>query len=40
MPAHDHDLAGHHARRLLELVVAQLPGAVDAFRQLMHFVFS
>jgi len=35
MPAHDHDLAGHHARRLLELVVAQLPGTVDAFRQLM-----
>ena len=36
MPAHDLDLAGHHSRRLLELVVAQLPVTVDAFRQLMH----
>jgi len=36
LPAHDLDLAGHYARKLLELVVAQLPGTVDAFRQLMH----
>jgi len=36
IPAHDLDLAGHHARRLVELVVAQLPATVDAFRQLMH----
>ena len=36
LPEHDHNLAGHHARRLLELVVAQLPATVDAFRQLMH----
>jgi hypothetical protein len=33
---HDHEMAGHHARTLLELVVAQLPATVDAFRQLMH----
>jgi len=36
MPAHDLGLAGDHARRLLELVVAQLPATVDVFRQLMH----
>jgi len=36
LPEHDHNLAGHHARRWLELVVVQLPATVDAFRQLMH----
>jgi len=36
MPAHDLGLAGDHARRLFELVVAQSPATVDAFRQLMH----
>jgi len=36
MPAHELGLAGDHARRLLELVVAQLPSTVDVFHQLMH----
>jgi len=36
MPAHHLDLAGHHARKLLELVEAQLPDTVDVFCQLMH----
>jgi len=35
-PEHQQDSAGHHARALLEIVVAQLPATVDAFRQLMH----
>jgi len=36
MPAHGLGSAGDHTRRLLELVVAQLPATVDAFRQLIH----